>query len=174
MAGANRATSEAVEFVRALEEAPYKFNFFQAMRLIEAGRPEDAIDWLDRAQGVDAPDEDAVIDLRLSALEALGKKDDAQVLRWSHFARSLRVDLLRDHLRRLPDFDDFEAEQRAMAVAAAHDDPSRALAFLVDWPNLQAAAELVGARLDALDGGDHGLLNRAAAALARTVAAEFN
>jgi len=39
MAGANRATSEAVEFVRALEESPYKFNFFQAMRLIEAGNP---------------------------------------------------------------------------------------------------------------------------------------
>ncbi len=39
MAGANRATSEAVELVRALEEAPYKFNFFQAMRLIEAGNP---------------------------------------------------------------------------------------------------------------------------------------
>ena len=39
MASANRATSEAVELVRALEEAPYKFNFFQAMRLIEAGSP---------------------------------------------------------------------------------------------------------------------------------------
>ena len=39
MASANRATSEAVELVRALEEAPYKFNFFQAMRLIEAGNP---------------------------------------------------------------------------------------------------------------------------------------
>ena len=39
MASANRATPEAVELIRALEEAPYKFNFFQAMRLIEAGNP---------------------------------------------------------------------------------------------------------------------------------------
>lgn len=39
MAGANRATPETVELVRALEEAPYKFNFFQAMRLIEASNP---------------------------------------------------------------------------------------------------------------------------------------
>ena len=39
MAGANRATPEAVELVRALEEAPYKFNFFQAVRLLEAGSP---------------------------------------------------------------------------------------------------------------------------------------
>lgn len=39
MASANRASSEVVELVRALEEAPYKFNFFQAMRLIEATNP---------------------------------------------------------------------------------------------------------------------------------------
>jgi type VI secretion system protein ImpH len=39
MASANRASSEVVDLVRALEEAPYKFNFFQAMRLIEATNP---------------------------------------------------------------------------------------------------------------------------------------
>jgi len=39
MASANRASSEVVELVRALGEAPYKFNFFQAMRLIEATNP---------------------------------------------------------------------------------------------------------------------------------------
>lgn len=39
MASANRPTSASVELARALEEAPYKFNFFQAMRLIEAGNP---------------------------------------------------------------------------------------------------------------------------------------
>jgi type VI secretion system protein ImpH len=39
MAGENRATSEIIGLVRALEEAPYKFNFFQAVRLIEAENP---------------------------------------------------------------------------------------------------------------------------------------
>jgi type VI secretion system protein ImpH len=39
MASANRTTSETVELARKLEEAPYKFNFFQAMRLIEAANP---------------------------------------------------------------------------------------------------------------------------------------
>ena len=39
MASANRPTSAAVELVRALEEAPYKFNFFQAVRLLEASNP---------------------------------------------------------------------------------------------------------------------------------------
>lgn len=39
MAGETRATSEAVGLAAALEEAPYKFDFNQAMRLIEAGSP---------------------------------------------------------------------------------------------------------------------------------------
>jgi hypothetical protein len=137
-----------------------------ALRLIEAGRPEEALGWLDQAQGSHAADEDTVVDLRLAALQALGRKDEAQAQRWSSFTRSLRLDLLRDHLKRLPDFEDFEAERRAMALAAGHENPDLALAFFVDWPNLAAAAELVGARLGELDGGDYGTLNRAAAALA--------
>ena len=39
MAGSNRATSETVELMQALEAAPHRFNFFQAMRLIEAANP---------------------------------------------------------------------------------------------------------------------------------------
>mgnify|MGYP001815947419 FL=1 len=55
MAGANRATPETVEFLRALEEAPYEFNFFQAMRLIEASNPG-----LDRAGTGRRPSTEAV------------------------------------------------------------------------------------------------------------------
>jgi hypothetical protein len=134
-----------------------------ALRLIEAGRPEEALAWLDKAEGSRATDEDAAIDLRLAALEALGRKHEAQAERWSSFTRSLRVDLLRDHLKRLPDFEDFEAERRAVALAAGHEDPHRALNFFVDWPDLAAAAEHVRQRLAELDGGDYGTLNRAAA-----------
>ncbi len=39
MAGSNRATSETVALMQALEEAPHRFDFFQAMRLIEAANP---------------------------------------------------------------------------------------------------------------------------------------
>jgi flagellin-specific chaperone FliS len=137
-----------------------------ALRLIEAGRPEEALVWLDKAEGSRVTDQDTAIDVRLTALEALGRKDEAQAQRWSNFTRSLRVDLLRDHLKRLPDFEDFEAERRAMALAAGHEDPHRALDFFVDWPDLAAAAALVRVRLGEFDGGDYGALNRAAAALA--------
>jgi hypothetical protein len=56
-----------------------------ALRLIKAGRPEEALGWLDQAQGSHAADEDTVVDLRLSALQALGRKDEAQAQRWSSF-----------------------------------------------------------------------------------------
>lgn len=39
MASKNRSTTQTVELSRALEEAPHKFNFFQALRLIEAANP---------------------------------------------------------------------------------------------------------------------------------------
>ena len=39
MASANRASSETVALLQSLEETPYKFNFFQALRLIEAANP---------------------------------------------------------------------------------------------------------------------------------------
>jgi len=96
----------------------------------------------------------------------MGRKDEARTQRWSAFVRSLRVDLLREHLRRLPDFEDFAAERDAVALAARHQDPHCALAFLVDWPALQTAAGLVRARLGELDGGDYHTLTRAAEALA--------
>lgn len=39
MASAHRATSEAIGLLQALEQAPYRFNFFQVLRLIEAENP---------------------------------------------------------------------------------------------------------------------------------------
>ena len=39
MASENRASAQAVDLIQALEEKPYKFNFFQAMRLLEAQSP---------------------------------------------------------------------------------------------------------------------------------------
>lgn len=39
MAGSHRATPETVALMQALEEAPHRFDFYQAMRLIEAANP---------------------------------------------------------------------------------------------------------------------------------------
>lgn len=87
--------------------------------------------------------EAASIDL----LDAEGRKAEAQDLRWAMFERDLSAPALRDYLARLPDFDDVEALDRALAHAAAYADFETALGFLMDWPAHREAAALVERRI---------------------------
>jgi hypothetical protein len=87
--------------------------------------------------------EAASIDL----LEAEGRKAEAQDLRWAMFERDLSAPALRDYLARLPDFDDVEALDRALAHAATYADFETALGFLMDWPAHREAAALVERRV---------------------------
>ncbi|MBB3872844.1 DUF6880 family protein [Brevundimonas mediterranea] len=87
--------------------------------------------------------EAASIDL----LDAEGRKAEAQDLRWAMFERDLSASALRDYLARLPDFDDVEALDRALAHAATHADFETALGFLMDWPAHREAAALVERRI---------------------------
>ena len=116
-----------------------------AQRLLAAGRAEDALDWLDNPRFERATRNATA--LRLETLEALGRRDDAQTLRLSTFERTLDIPLLRDYLRRLPDFTDAEAEKRIIAQVAGHRSAGEALGFLVSWPALDTAATLVDSRL---------------------------
>ncbi len=124
-----------------------------ATRLMAAGRSEEALVALNRH---DPPAHHgaatAWFEARLACLEALGRQAEAQALRWEDFSRHLTQASLRDHLRRLPDFDDIEVERRALDLAAAHPDAQRALAFLLAWPSPDRAARLVKARVADLDG----------------------
>jgi hypothetical protein len=138
-----------------------------AERLIDANRPAEALTWLDkpRQRFEDDDSEGADTDLRVSALEAMGRKDDAQSVRWRHFERFLSAEHLRAYLKRLPDFDDFEAEQKALDVAVGHEQTERALAFLIGWRALDRADRLVRERLATLDGRLYEVLRPAAEAL---------
>ena len=73
---------------------------------------------------------------------------------------------LRAYLKRLPDFDDLEAEKRALDYAQRSRNLLQALFFLVSWPSLDRAAGLVLQRSDELDGDQYEILTRAADALA--------
>ncbi|HEY0438017.1 MAG TPA: hypothetical protein VGC92_15360 [Phenylobacterium sp.] len=79
-------------------------------------------------------------------LEQSGQAEAAQAARWTSFERTLSAERARAFTRRLADFDDVEAENRAFAYAAAHPDADKALAFLMDWPALPEAAQLIAAR----------------------------
>ncbi|WP_426018890.1 DUF6880 family protein [Brevundimonas sp. DWR2-3-1b1] len=83
----------------------------------------------------------------IDLLEAEGRKEEAQELRWAMFERDLSTPVLRAYLARLPDFDDVEALDRALAHATTYADFETALGFLMDWPAHREAAALVERRI---------------------------
>jgi hypothetical protein len=98
----------------------------------------------------------------IEALEATGKKDEAQRLRWTAFEGRLSADRLRAFLKRLPDFDEVEAEERAMKHTLGYRSFAAALAFFTEWPDQARAAELVLTRTSEIDGNLYYLLDPAA------------
>jgi hypothetical protein len=138
-----------------------------ARRLLAAGRADEAWQAIEATEHRrrDWPDfewEDA----RIEVLDALGRGDQAQAARWSCFERSLSGRHLRDYLKRLPDFEDFETEQRALDYAERYGSLLQAVSFLVAWPSLDRAARLVTERAEALDGDHYEILTPASEALA--------
>ena len=137
-----------------------------ARRLLNAGRPQEA--WA-ALEAVEAKLRDQAPmewdQARVDVLEALGRDDEAQGFRWQRVLATLNVAHLRAYLRKLADFDDVEAEQRALTHALAFGDVHQALAFLVAWPDLERASELVLGRAQALNGDHYELLSPAAEAL---------
>jgi hypothetical protein len=138
-----------------------------AGRLLAAGRADEAWRTIEAAEHRRHgwPDFDWE-DTRIEVLEALGHSEDAQSARWACFERSLSADHLRAYLKRLADFDDVEAEERALDFARAYPSVLQALWFLVSWPALDRAADLVIRRAGDLDGDHYEILAPAAEALA--------
>ena len=129
-----------------------------AERLLEAGRAEDALGWLDRAKPVRlavSSAEDIIAGvirypldfdhamLRIEALERLGRRAEAQDERWVLFADTLEPDVLRAYLRALDDFKEFDALDQAFALAANHPRVLLAAGFFVEWNRPDHLASLV-------------------------------
>lgn len=138
-----------------------------ATRLLAAGRAGDALGFIERAE---VKEDRWVIphewqDARIAVLEALGRDDDAQTFRWACFERYLSTDYLRAYLKRLPDFEDFEAEERALDYAAGHASLLGALGFFLEWPSPDRAARLLIDRRSEIDGNHYEFLAPAAEAL---------
>jgi hypothetical protein len=106
-------------------------------------------------EGPDAEWEGVYID----ALDATGRSEEAQRLRWAAFEERLSVDRLRAHLRALPDFEDVAAEERAMEHALGFRNFPVALHFFHAWPEPRWAARLVRERHAEVDGNLYYLLD---------------
>ncbi len=139
-----------------------------ALQLLRSGRPEEALVYLDRA----APSTEnrhfgqtEWTDARIAVLDALQRVDEAQAVRFALFKAQLSPSHLRAYLDRLPDFDDVEAENRALDAVVQHPNVHAALAFLVGWPAYERAARLVCSRIKEIDGDRYELLDPAAVAL---------
>ena len=132
-----------------------------ATRLTKAGRAEEALTLLqgaDPARRQRRAGAEEWCDARLAALEALGRSDEAQAQRWEFALLELSARHLRDHLKRLPAFEDMPAEEKALDLVAEHDDLEEALWFLLHWPEPHRAARLVLAAPKPLNGDRYILL----------------
>lgn len=136
-----------------------------ALRLTQAGRASQAREALDRARpraaasplrslrkGPPPPAErsEAWDRAEIAVLDAEGRGEEAQSARWAVFERTLDEAALRAFVARLADFDDVEATDRGLALAAAWPEPARGLAFLMGWPALREASILILTRGDDL------------------------
>jgi len=143
-------------------------------RLLNAGRAQEAVATLEAAtltkltgrsdladfegpgwEGPDAEWESAYLD----ALDATGRAERAQQLRWTAFEARLSVQRLRAYLKALPDFDDVLAEERAMEYALRFPAFSTALHFFHRWPAHRYAAQLIIDRHAEIDGNLYWLLD---------------
>ena len=134
-----------------------------ATRLLEAGRPNEALSALNAAAVGSMRSNLAFDEMRIRLLDALGRREEAQAAQWELFSSTLSVDALRGYLRRLPDFEDVEREEEALRLAERHTNTSAVLAFLTAWPDLRRAGAQVRARQAHLDGSAADLVRQAEA-----------
>ena len=132
-----------------------------ATKLLEANRLDEALEWVRKPgqQTIRSSDDDDTgssqqVEIEARILEALGDKPAAQTLRLKCFETYLSPDILRAYLKVFPDFEDIEAEEKAMAAALNHSNPQRALQLFLDWPRLDLAALVVIRHHRNWDGGD--------------------
>lgn len=167
-------------FIATFSETQRRFPAIAAeigRRLLAVGKAREALAALDlaapnlkprsllssRAAEPDDPVDRALWeDVYLDALQANGRQDEAQRRRWAAFEATLSIPRLRAFLKGLPDFDDVVAEDDAKKLAAEFPRFDTALGFLIEWPDLAAAARLIVNRHGAINGADEDLLIAAA------------
>ena len=152
-----------------------------AESLLEAGRLDEALDWIrkrpqrllrhmsaeDLADSLEIRDPQANRQASVEAaiLMAMGDREAAQKLRWTVFEHALSPEILREYLGALPDFEEFEALDRAFAYASASSSRYHALSLFMEWPRLDLAADLIVRKHDQWDGRQYYFLPPIAQAL---------
>jgi hypothetical protein len=152
-----------------------------AEMLLVAGRAEEALVWA-RKRAVVSPgymrrsdvaddtgirsfNDERAIRLEARVLDELGRRDEARALRWTVFTNTFSAEVLREYMKSLGDFEEFDAMDKAFAMVLGSKDVYRALEFLMEWPDMKRAAAHVLAHRAKWDGRHYDLLAPAAADL---------
>jgi Family of unknown function (DUF6880) len=138
-----------------------------ASRLLDAGRVDEAYNIIMGARAAEEGKSFRVFRYDLdkvyeACLERQGKTDELKAHLWDSFQQTLSDRGLRAYLKLLPDFDDIEAEEKALDLAVDHPHLGAAINFLIRWPAHERAARVVVTRADALDGNSYDTLSAAA------------
>ncbi len=138
-----------------------------ARRMLESGRPADALDHLDHWQESHphATDLAEVTELRSESLLALGRPNEAFEVLWTAFRQTLRMGFLRSAITVAPRGRAAHIDAEAMDAAEIHPDADLALGFLIARGALDRAAGLIERRFDELSVGARTGLQPVAAAL---------
>lgn len=141
-----------------------------ARRLLDADRIDEAFEVITRARTADEaksfrPSRYEVDAVYEECLEKQGKVDELKKHLWETFGQILSASSLRKYLKFMPDFEDMEAEEKALNIAESHPHLDAAISFLVDWPAHDRTARVVISRADDLDGNSYHTLTNAAKTL---------
>ncbi len=139
-----------------------------AQRLTAAGRAAEALVLLEGVELTEGWHSDGArpwLDAQLETLEHLGRAEAAQALRRAFAIERLSLPHLRAYLKRLPAFEDGEAEEELLEAVLEHRSFQAALEFLHRWPDQRRVAQLILADPNRLNGADEPLLTAVAAGL---------
>ncbi|MFT6263320.1 MAG: hypothetical protein ACJAQ0_001184 [Dasania sp.] len=141
-----------------------------AMKLLNVGRIQEAWSAIENADCHRFRHQlDAWANARIAILEAQKKHDEAQSFRYDWFQKYLSAEMLKDYLKKLPEFQDFKAEQAALEFVASHDNVNHALYFLTQWHAPKHLNEMILKRHGEIDGNGYEMLSHTA----KTLAAEY-
>lgn len=141
-----------------------------ARRLLDAGRVDEAFAIVIGAREAENAKRYPTYSYELDQIFAeclarQGKTDELKAHLLASFESSLSEKSLRAYLKLLPDFDDIDAEEKALDYVEAHPHLGAAIHFLVRWPSLTRASRTIVMRADELNGDAYYTLTDAASSL---------
>ena len=135
-----------------------------AQRLHKAGRPDEALRWIERPDGRAHPNNDST-DLHAAILIDLGRKDEAFAVIWHAFEITLSPDHYHSSLEMRSEKDRANLKDKAVIIAQGHEDVHLALALLTTINAPAEASSLVIRRRGTFNARAYWILRPAAKAL---------